>query len=132
MFSDLCVPFPEFQVKNVAFDGTNYYIFIFDTICSPKPCQRLLKGCFVCILQPKPQNSTFIIDCCDNLTLFKISKNADTVLNISYLAVKLPNFKPVDEKLPELEPQVSHSFDIKIVSQKKRLKVLVSTQTHFW
>ena len=63
--------------------------------------------------------------------LFKISKNADTVLNINYLAIKLPNFKPVNEKLLELEPRVSHSFDIKIVSRKKLLKVLASTQTHF-
>ena len=46
------------------------------------------------------------------------------VLNFSYLAIKLPNFKPVDEKLPELEPRVSHSFDIKIVSSKTLLKVL--------
>ena len=63
--------------------------------------------------------------------LFKISKHADTVLNFSYLAIKLPNFKPVDEQLPELEPRVSHSFDIKIVSRKKLLKVLASPQTHF-
>ena len=42
LFSDLCVPFPEFQVVRVAFDGTNYYIFIFDATSnrSPKPCQR--------------------------------------------------------------------------------------------
>ena len=32
LFSDVCVPFPEFQVGRVTFDGTNYYIFIFDTI----------------------------------------------------------------------------------------------------
>ena len=62
----------------------------------------------------------------------KISKNADTVLNFSYLAIKLPNFKLLDEKLPELEPRVSHSFDIKIVSRKKLLKVLASPQAHFW
>ena len=41
---------PEFQVGRVAFDGTNYYIFIFDTICVPKPCERFLKDRFVCIL----------------------------------------------------------------------------------
>ena len=34
LFSDLCVPFLEFQVGCVVFDGTNYYIFIFDTIQS--------------------------------------------------------------------------------------------------
>ena len=28
LFSDLCFPFPEFQVGRVALDGTNYYIFI--------------------------------------------------------------------------------------------------------
>ena len=28
-------------------------------IRSPKSCQRFLKGRFDCILQPKPQNSTF-------------------------------------------------------------------------
>ena len=50
-----CFAFPEFQVGRVAFDGINYYIFIIDTIRSPKPCQRFLKGRFVCILQPKPR-----------------------------------------------------------------------------
>ena len=62
MFSDLCFPFPEFQVGRVAFDGTNYYIFIFFTVYSPKRCQRFLKDCFACILQPKPRNSTFVIE----------------------------------------------------------------------
>ena len=57
LFSDLC-----FQVGRVAFGGTSYYIFIFDTIHSPKPCQGFLKGRFVCILQPKPRNSTFVIE----------------------------------------------------------------------
>ena len=52
------------------------------------------------------------------------------LLNFSYLAIKLPNFKSVDVKLPELEPRVSHSFDIKIVSREKLLKVLASPQTH--
>ena len=61
-FSTFVFPFPEFQVGRVAFDGTNYYIFIFDTVYSPKLCQRFLKGCFVCILQPKPRNSTFVIE----------------------------------------------------------------------
>ena len=63
--------------------------------------------------------------------VFKISKNADMVLNVSYLAIKLPNSKPVDKKLPKLEPRMSHSFDIKIVSRKKLFKVLASPQTHF-
>ena len=49
-------------VRQVAFDGTNYYIFIFDTVYSPKPCQCFLKDHFVCNLQPKPQNSTFVIE----------------------------------------------------------------------
>ena len=62
LFSDLCFSFPEFQVGRFAFDGTNYYIFIFDTVDSSKPCQRFLKGCFVCNLQPKPRNSTFVIE----------------------------------------------------------------------
>ena len=62
LFSGPCFLSPEFQVGRAAFDGTNYYIFIFDTICSPKPCQRFLKGRFVCILQPKPRNSTFVIE----------------------------------------------------------------------
>ena len=44
-------------------------------------------------------------------------------MNFSYLVIKLPNVKSVDKKLPELEPRVSHSFDIKIVSRKKLLKV---------
>ena len=37
----------------------------------------------------------------------------------------------MDEKLLELEPRVSHSFDIKIVSSKTLLKVLAPPQTHF-
>ena len=60
-FSNFCFPFLKFQVGRVVFDGNNYYIFIFDTVYSPKPCQRL-KGCFVCILQPKPRNNTFVIE----------------------------------------------------------------------
>ena len=39
LFSDFFFPSPEFQVGRVAFDGTNYYIFKFNTISSPKPCQ---------------------------------------------------------------------------------------------
>ena len=62
LFSELCFPFPEFQVGRVAFDGTDYYIFIFDTTCSPKPCQRFLKGHFVYILQPNPRKSTLVIE----------------------------------------------------------------------
>ena len=61
----------------------------------------------------------------------EVPKNTDTILSFCYLAIKLPNFKSVDEKLPELEPRVSHSFAIKIVSRKKPLKVLASPQTHF-
>ena len=37
----------------------------------------------------------------------------------------------MDEKLSELEPRVSHSFVIKIVSWKKLSKVLAPPQTHF-
>ena len=44
LFSDFCFPFPEFQIGRVLFDGTNYYIFIFDTICNPKPCQCFRKA----------------------------------------------------------------------------------------
>ena len=69
LFSDLCFPFPEFMVGRVAFDGTNYYIFIFYTVYSPKQCQRFLKGRFVCILQPKPRNSTFVIESVGVLSL---------------------------------------------------------------
>ena len=36
--------------------------FIRDTTRTPKPCQRFLKGRFVCILQPKPRNGTFVIE----------------------------------------------------------------------
>ena len=64
----------------------------------------------------------------DNLKSFK---NADMVLNFSYLAIKLSNFKSVDEKLSKMEPRVSHSFDIKTVSRKKLLKVLASLQAYF-
>ena len=38
LFSNLCFPFLEFQVGRVAFDDTNHYIFIFDTVYSPKLC----------------------------------------------------------------------------------------------
>ena len=31
LFSDLCFPFPEFQVGRVAFGGSNYYIFFYLT-----------------------------------------------------------------------------------------------------
>ena len=62
LFSDLCFPFPEFQVGRVAFDGTNNYIFIFFTVYSPKPCQHFLKDRFVYILQQKKRNSTFVIE----------------------------------------------------------------------
>ena len=34
----------------------------YGTIRSPKPCQRFLKGRFLCILHPKPRNSTFVIE----------------------------------------------------------------------
>ena len=43
---------------------------------------------------------------------------------ITYLAIKLPNFKSVDEKLPKYS-RVSHSFVIKIhVVSRKKLKVV--------
>ena len=53
------------------------------------------------------------------------------VLTFCYLAIKLPNFKLVNEKLPEWKLRVIHSFDIKIDSRKKPFKVLASPQTHF-
>ena len=36
-------------------------------------------------------------------TFFKILKNADTVLNFSYLAMKLPNFKTSERKTNRVE-----------------------------
>ena len=36
-----------------------------------------------------------------------------TILAALLLAIKLPNFKSVDEDLSELEPPLSHSFDKK-------------------
>ena len=45
--------------------------------------------------------------------------------------IKLPNFQPVHKKLPELEPRVCHSFDIRIILRKTLLKVLAPPQTHF-
>ena len=58
------------------------------------------------------------------LFLFKIKKKADTVLNFSSdLAMKTYKFKSVDEKLPELETRVSHSFDIKLVSRTKTFEI---------
>ena len=75
LFSGLCFPFLEFQVGRFAFDGTNYYIFIFDTVYSPKLFQHFLKGRFVCILQPKPRNRTFVIESVgvyrDNVKIFQ-------------------------------------------------------------
>ena len=62
---------------------------------------------------------------------FIISKITDMISNFGFLAIKLPNFNSVDEKLPEFETRVCHSFDIKIVSRKKLLKVLASPQAHF-
>ena len=56
--------------------------------------------------------------CHNFIKVFKISKNANTLLNFSYLAVKLPSFKPVGAKLSKLEPRVFHRFDINIVSGK--------------
>ena len=63
----------------------------------------------------------------DNLKSFLISKNADTVLNVSCLAVKLPNFKSVDKKLPTLELRVSQNS----LEKKKVLSLLASCQAHF-
>ena len=37
LFFDFCFHFPEFQVKRVESDGTNYYVCIFNTISSAKP-----------------------------------------------------------------------------------------------
>ena len=68
MFSDLCFPFPEFQVGRVAFGCTKYYIFLFDSILNPKPRQRFSKGRFLCILEPKPRNSIFVIESGDVLS----------------------------------------------------------------
>ena len=98
MFSDVCFPCPEFQVGRVAFYGTNYYIFIFDTVYSPKPFQRFLKGRFVCILQSKPLNGNFDIESGgvlpDNLKSFLEFKKKTTlqygfkVLLFSYKTAK--------------------------------------------
>ena len=53
------------------FDGTNYYIFIFDTIRSPKPCQRFFKGRFVCIYSQNAEIALSLskaaVFYCDNL-----------------------------------------------------------------
>ena len=67
----------------------------------------------------------------DNLKDFKNFKKTDTVLNFNYSAIKLPNLKLVDEKLPESEPRVYHSFYIKIISRKKLLNVSAPPQAHF-
>ena len=63
MFSDLTFPFPEFQVGRVAFDDIIAITFSYLTLLVvPKPCQRFMKGRFVCTLQTKPRNSTFVIE----------------------------------------------------------------------
>ena len=89
LFSDLCFPFPELQVGRVTFDGTKYFIFIFDTLCSPKSCQCFLKGYFVCILEPKPRNSTFVMKAAvfyhDNLTRFYVFKKTLTRFSTSVI-----------------------------------------------
>ena len=61
-FPTFVFPFRSSKSDVFAFEGTNYYICIFDTVYSPKLCQRFQKGRFVCILQPKPRNSTFVIE----------------------------------------------------------------------
>ena len=65
-------------------------------------------------------------------SLKKIAINQGIYKVWPYLAIKLQNFVSVDEKLPKLEPRVSHNFDIKIVSREKLLKVLASPYSHFW
>ena len=55
LFSNLCFPFPEFQVGSVAFDGTNYYIFIFDNVYSPKLCQCFLKAALFAFYSQNPE-----------------------------------------------------------------------------
>ena len=109
MFSDLCFPFLEFHVGRVAFDA-----FFERPLC----LYFTAKNPEIALSQSKAAEFY-----CNNLKrsvfFLKKSKNADTVLNFSYLAVKLPNFKSVDKNLPELELRVSRSFHIKIVSRKK-------------
>ena len=53
-------------------------------------------------------------------------------MNFSYLAMKLPNCKSVDEKLPKLEPRVSHSSAIKNSLEKKFWRPLKPTSSEIF
>ena len=57
LFSDLCFPYPKFQVRRDALDGTNYCIFISDTIFSPKLCQHFLKATLFVFYSQNPEIS---------------------------------------------------------------------------
>ena len=48
--------------------------FVFDTICSPKPCQAFFERPLSCILQPKPRNSTFGIKSSEVENFLKFQK----------------------------------------------------------
>ena len=54
--------------------------------------------------------------------VFRILKKHWYGFKLLLFSYKLPNFKSVEEKLPKLEPRVSHRFVIKIVLRKKLLK----------
>ena len=55
LISDFCFLFPKFQVGLVAFDGNIYYIFIYDTVCSPKPFQRFWKAALFVFYSQNPE-----------------------------------------------------------------------------
>ena len=121
MFSDLYFLYPKFHVGRVAFDGTNYYIFITETVSAffERPLRLYLSAKTPEKHFRNRKRRCFIVT---TQKVFKILENADTVLSFSYLAIKSPNFKTVGEKLPELESRVSHSFDIILISRKKAFK----------
>ena len=52
-------------------------------------------------------------------------------MKLQLFSYKTAKFQITERKLPELELQMSHSFEIKIVSRKKLFKVLASPQAHF-
>ena len=86
-------PSQEFQLGRVAFNGANYYIFIFDPICSPVFERQL------CLyFTAKTRYSTFVIESGRVLswqlkTFFKFQQNADTVYELQLFSYKANKFQ---------------------------------------
>ena len=73
----------------------------------------------LCFVVSHTKNNIKIYPCFVVSSLFRVSCFSNTP---SYLAIKLSNFKSVDEKLSELEPRKSLNIVLKIVSRKNAFK----------